>query len=329
MKSLMILTSLLVATMTALGQGYVNFASAGAGVNVPVTNATPSSGGSGPTYQRASGAGFMAMLYIAPAGTRFYSAFSTNGVEGPPATFLTGAQAGYFTGGKRAITGFNPGDTIAVLVRAWNSAFSSYEASPVCERGESTLIQVKLAGTAAGASNLVGLQPFTMRCNGPAWYRVLGNATVRIGDTVTLISSNMPDHGCPPLGFCGDPPFDFTWSFHGTNIGFGPTLTISNAQPSDAGTYAFRIENAGGPIDLSATLTVTGPPPAALVSPIYSNGSFQFTLAGETGSNYVIQSSTDLTVSNWVSRVTNTAPFTFVETNFGLSPQRFYRAIAR
>jgi len=37
-----------------------------------------------------------------------------------------------------------------------------------------------------------------------------------------------------------------------------------------------------------------------------------------------VQASPDL--SNWVSLVTNTVPFTFTDTNNGSQPQRFYRA---
>ena len=105
-------------------------------------------------------------------------------------------------------------------------------------------------------------------------------------------------------------------------------MTITNAQSSDAGVYGLLIGTASGVREnLSATLTVTNAPPPALTLPRYTNGNLQFTLTGEAGSNYVVQSSTDLGASNWVSRVTNAAPFQFVETNLGLSPQRFYRAV--
>ena len=315
--------------MTAWGQGYVNFASAGAGVNAPMTNWT-SSGVCCP-WQRASGNGFVAMLYIAPAGTGIRSAFSTNGVAGSPAAFLTGAQAGYFLGGTRAITGYSPGDTISAQVRMWNSYYASWESAMIGERGNTYAIQVKLADTPAGASNLVGLRGAFIgpRDQSPPRLIILSNKTVRAGNTVTLVPTNAPNNCDYYTVLCAYPSVMFAWSFHGTNISFAQTLTITNAQPSDAGVYTFHAENEYGFAEISASLTVTGPPPAVLLSPKYTNGGFQFTLAGEAGSNYVIQSSTDLTVSNWVSRVTNTAPFTFVETNFALSPQRFYRAINR
>jgi len=329
MKKLFLLAILLAATLSVLGQGYVNFANVAGGtggfVNAPVTNAAP--GAPCCPYPRASGNAFRAMLYIGPAGTRTHAAMTTNGVEGAPAFFLTGVQAGYFNGGKRAISGYRAGDTITALVRVWSSVFASWEAAPASDRTSSTLLHVKLNGTAVGTSNLVGLLPMTVRLNEPPQQAVLSNAAVLPGNTVTLAPSNSTFVSCSPsMPFCGDPPFDFTWSFQGTTISTAPTLTITNARASDAGTYQLRIENSGGWIALSAMLTVTGTT-LALSAPASTNGGFQFTLTGQTGSNYVIQSSTDLGTSNWVSRLTNTAPFTFVETNLSGGPQQFYRAV--
>ncbi|HVU28752.1 MAG TPA: DNA/RNA non-specific endonuclease [Verrucomicrobiae bacterium] len=57
---------------------------------------------------------------------------------------------------------------------------------------------------------------------------------------------------------------------------------------------------------------------------IYSNNQFQFTVNGWTGTNYVVQSTTNLVTPNWISLKTNAAPFQFTDTNS--LPQRFYRA---
>ena len=67
---------------------------------------------------------------------------------------------------------------------------------------------------------------------------------------------------------------------------------------------------------------------ATLGSPFYtSNNQFQFTVAGSTGSNYVVQVTTNLSPPTvWVSLSTNTSPFTFVDSNANNFPQRFYRA---
>jgi hypothetical protein len=73
---------------------------------------------------------------------------------------------------------------------------------------------------------------------------------------------------------------------------------------------------AGGPIP------PTGP---TLSAPSYDNGQFQLRLDGTPGSNYVVQASTNLAETNWVSLRTNPAPFLFIESNAVNFPQRFYR----
>lgn len=65
--------------------------------------------------------------------------------------------------------------------------------------------------------------------------------------------------------------------------------------------------------------------PATLGRPTYSSGQVQVTVSGTSGANYIVQSSTDLT--NWVSVMTNAAPFTFTESVS--STQKFYRAMAQ
>jgi hypothetical protein len=84
----------------------------------------------------------------------------------------------------------------------------------------------------------------------------------------------------------------------------------------------------------SATADLPGEPaPVTLESAGYVNGQFALTLAGVpgyepavSGTTYVIEASTDLV--NWIPVYTNTAPFTFVDTNAGQFSQRFYRSVA-
>lgn len=77
----------------------------------------------------------------------------------------------------------------------------------------------------------------------------------------------------------------------------------------------------------AALITNTPPVPAALSAFAYTDNGFQFLLTGSTGLNYVIQSSTDLTVSNWISIFTNPSPITFTDSNPGAASQKFYRAV--
>ena len=65
--------------------------------------------------------------------------------------------------------------------------------------------------------------------------------------------------------------------------------------------------------------------PTMTIDAASTNGQFQFDILGVTGLNYSIQASTDLV--DWVSLGTNVSPFTFVDTNAPLFPQRFYRSV--
>ena len=160
MKKLLLLAVLAMASLTGYCQGNLNFANAGAGVNAPITNRTASTGVQAPALgARAAGVAFLAQLYIGPALTA-ESLLTTNGVSGSPQAFSTGGQAGYFTGGQRIISGFGGGSTITAQVRAWNSAFPSWEAAPVTERGQSNPVQVILAEGATPTPNMIGLQGF-------------------------------------------------------------------------------------------------------------------------------------------------------------------------
>jgi hypothetical protein len=62
-----------------------------------------------------------------------------------------------------------------------------------------------------------------------------------------------------------------------------------------------------------------------LDSASYASGQYAFKVSGASGYNYLVQASSDLV--NWVSLQTNSAPFTFVDTNAGQFDQRFYRTI--
>jgi hypothetical protein len=118
--------------------------------------------------------------------------------------------------------------------------------------------------------------------------------------------------------------------FNGTNADF--TLNSSNQitaiVPAGATTGPLSVIASGGLATSTGSFTVSNPVIAPTLSlATVTNNQFQFTLNGTTGSNYVIQSSVNLTTSNWVSLTTNAAPFVFTETKVNSFPQRFYQAI--
>jgi hypothetical protein len=59
-----------------------------------------------------------------------------------------------------------------------------------------------------------------------------------------------------------------------------------------------------------------------------TNHQFQFDVAGLPDVQYLIQATTNLNSTNWVSIATNSGSFTFVDTDTARYPARFYRAVA-
>jgi hypothetical protein len=85
----------------------------------------------------------------------------------------------------------------------------------------------------------------------------------------------------------------------------------------------------GGRIDIGAFEGQLQTAAALLSSPVYLLGNtFQCYVNGSSGINYVVQTSTNLASSNWVSLATNVLPFSFVDTNVINYSQRFYRAVS-
>ena len=115
------------------------------------------------------------------------------------------------------------------------------------------------------------------------------------------------------------------------------TFRIVNYGGGSSGTW-YVFDTAGSTaLDLAIQGTVTPlpiatnppalPPTFALLA--FANNQFQFTVNGTPGSNYVLQASTDLAATNWISLTTNAAPFVFVESNAGAFSRRFYRALVK
>ncbi len=108
-----------------------------------------------------------------------------------------------------------------------------------------------------------------------------------------------------------------------TGAGAGAYAGASSAYAS-TGTTRFDMVTLFGD-----SITVSNPPASAptLTNAVLSGNQFQFLLTGTTGSNYVVQATTNLTAASWIPVRTNTAPFTFTESNVLSFPQRFYRGL--
>jgi CHRD domain-containing protein len=64
---------------------------------------------------------------------------------------------------------------------------------------------------------------------------------------------------------------------------------------------------------------------ATLSATVVTNNLFHLSVTQVGGLSYIIQANTNLASTNWVSLVTNTAPFIFSDTEFTNYPQRVYR----
>jgi hypothetical protein len=104
------------------------------------------------------------------------------------------------------------------------------------------------------------------------------------------------------------------------------SLTITNAQFASAGYYGVVVSNSAGSTfsDLANMIVYTNATPA-LSGIVSANGQFQFTISGVTRLNYVVEGSTNL--MDWVPLGTNTPPFSFMDSNMDIYPQRYYRAV--
>ena len=119
----------------------------------------------------------------------------------------------------------------------------------------------------------------------------------------------------------------YQWQFNGTNLpsAVSPVLTLNKITTNQAGTYSVVVYNSTGSTSSTAELTVYATAAATLASTAHAAGQYALIVAGVPGYNYVVQASTDLV--NWVPVQTNTAPFTFVDTNASQFGQRFYRSV--
>ncbi len=127
----------------------------------------------------------------------------------------------------------------------------------------------------------------------------------------------------------GTAPLSYKWKFNGGNIPGATTssLSLTNVQTSNNGSYTVIITNVAGTATSSAAiLTVT---PSALLqfeNPVSDGTSLQFNLVGETNLTLTIESSSNLIDWNIVTNLTNTGGTLQFNAPIDLEPSRFYRA---
>jgi len=153
MRIIAIIAGALMISLSGYAQGTVNFANIvpAAGINAKITGWN-GEGWTGPNY--------LVQLYAGPAGSTDSQLMAIS----PPARFLDGPGAGYFSAGTRTLPNVAPGAPAVVQVRAWDvTTGATWETATV--KGVSALLNV--AATGGGSppvlpANLVGLQGFSI-----------------------------------------------------------------------------------------------------------------------------------------------------------------------
>jgi len=173
-------------------------------------------------------------------------------------------------------------------------------------------------GTPNGTNLINALVPLQAQPNPPAISSQPTNLVLLVGSAATF---NVQASGASPLSY--------QWRFGGSNISAanGSSYTRSNVQLTDSGLYSVVVANTSGSITSSnAQLSVVSHP--LLSAPrVSSNGNFGFTLNGDAGFNFAVESTTNL--SNWslVAILTNPAgQVLFTDTNSHSGRFRAYRA---
>jgi uncharacterized repeat protein (TIGR01451 family) len=159
--------------------------------------------------------------------------------------------------------------------------------------------------------------------------------------TNVFVSDNLPDNVTfvsvtTTNGHANNSATVVTWDIGtlATNAGAQLILTVKpNATgPCVNSAIVNAVTPDPNPDDDAATATVTvasGAPPHLAATVVNTNGTFQFTVNGQSGQEYIVQASTNLI--NWVSVYTNpspfVSPFTFTDSNKTTYPDRFYRVV--
>ena len=95
------------------------------------------------------------------------------------------------------------------------------------------------------------------------------------------------------------------------------TLRVQNANNSNSDQKVYVKANYTAPQNLRS--------PPVIVQPMFTtNTGFRFNITQPQGLNYVVEGSTNL--ASWIALRTNTAPFSFVDSEATALPARFYRA---
>ncbi len=247
-------SSLLFLAPGAQAQGTVNFSNRfiADSIDAPVTDTDG--------VTRLSGDAFLAQLYAGPSSASLAPV-------GPPIPFRTGTAAGYIDvvnhDSMRFIPTVAPGAKASVQMRVWAKAQgTTYEQAlaKAGKTGASAILTLTTGGAGSPpslAANLIGLKTFSLLSGiAPKITTQPANATVAVGSAATI-----------SVVATGTAPLIYEWRKNGVSIAgkTTATLSLSNIQLSDAGTYSVVVRNEGGQVtSANVTLTVSALPQITL-----------------------------------------------------------------
>jgi streptogramin lyase len=190
-------------------------------------------------------------------------------------------------------------------------------------------------GSAARFANPSGA---AVDANGDVYVADSANNTIRkgavsVGPPVILLqpqsqTAMVGSNVVIAVAVAGTSPLGYQWILNSINISAATAsaYTITNVQPSQAGSYSILVTNAfGWTLSSNALLTVNAT--VLLSSAGFTTNGFHFWLTGPVGV-YVIQASTNL--ANWVPLATNSNPgglWDYTDPSTIGVGRRFYRAL--
>jgi hypothetical protein len=190
--------------------------------------------------------------------------------------------------------------TIAYYFKA--GAYLMDNSGPVTEGGRVSFYQLSATHGTAAIAPTISTQPLSQ--------------TVALGANVTLT-----------VGVSGTAPLSYQWRANGTNLSgrTNASLSLTSFRATDQKIYSVVVSNSGGSVT-SAGAMLHANAPLRFINSRQTVGRFSATLLGVAGSNYVLQTTTNLI--NWTPIATNSSPngiINFTATN-APSGQRYYRA---
>ncbi len=190
--------------------------------------------------------------------------------------------------------------TISYYFKA--GAYLQDNSGPVTEGGRVSFYQLSATHGTAAVAPTISTQPISQ--------------TVALGANVTLTA-----------GVSGTAPLSYQWRANGTNLAgrTNASLSLTGFRATDQKTYSVIVSNSAGSVT-STGATLHANSPLRFINSRQTANRFSATLVGVAGSNYVLQTTTNLI--HWTAIATNSSPYGLISFTATNAPggQRYYRA---